>query len=106
MFDDLQKLRAEYRARWKNQNPRGAAAQERAAEYKQRYYDYLKSDAWFVLRAKVLDRDHHICQACLTNKATAVHHLTYQNVFNENAWELVSICKNCHDKFDGIKKVR
>lgn len=62
------------------------------------YNEYLKSDQWRALRTKVLSRDNFICQSCLTEKAAEVHHLTYDNLFNEHAFELVSLCKACHER--------
>ena len=32
----------------------------------------------------------------MKNKATQVHHLTYQHVFAEFAFELVAVCDECH----------
>ena len=63
------------------------------------YSAYLRSERWHVMRQRVLERDSHICQACLRNKATQVHHVSY-NLYNEvgrsAAFELVSICFTCH----------
>lgn len=67
-------------------------------EHKKRYLEYLQSNEWFAKRAKVLDRDQYICQGCLSKTATQVHHLTYDNVFNEFLWQLVSICEECHKR--------
>lgn len=63
------------------------------------YNNYLRSERWHTMRQRVLDRDKHICQACLKNKATQVHHLSYE-LYNEvgrsAAFELVAICFYCH----------
>lgn len=61
------------------------------------YSEYLKSESWLTKRTLVLKRDGNLCQSCLTNKAVQVHHLTYKHVFNEPLFELISICKACHD---------
>jgi len=61
------------------------------------YSEYLKSPKWGRKRALVIDRD-MTCQACLVAPAEQVHHLTYAHVFNEPLFELVGICKRCHDK--------
>ncbi len=63
-----------------------------------KYDEYLKSNTWKDKRDRVLKRDNYLCQACLRNEATEVHHKTYKHVFNEPLFELVSICKSCHDK--------
>jgi hypothetical protein len=62
------------------------------------YNKYLLTDKWKEIRLKVLERDKYICQGCLVNKATQVHHLTYENVTDELLFQLVSICKPCHEK--------
>jgi len=61
------------------------------------YNTYLNSDRWKIKRAAVLDRDKYICQGCLQNKATQVHHLSYKRVFNEPLFDLVAICDDCHE---------
>lgn len=66
--------------------------------FKNHYEPYLRSNEWHQKRLKVFNRDKNLCQACLENRATQVHHLTYKHVFNEPLFELVSICKPCHDK--------
>ena len=60
------------------------------------YHEYLQSDEWKWVRSKVLERDNNLCQACLVNKATRVHHLTYKNIFREPCFDLVSVCEDCH----------
>jgi hypothetical protein len=67
------------------------------------YNNYLNSDKWKLKRKKVLERDNHLCQACLTNKANEVHHLTYQNIYDEPLFELISVCKRCHEKIESKK---
>jgi hypothetical protein len=67
-------------------------------EWWKAYNHYLITPTWKKRRALVLKRDDHICQCCLTNRATEVHHLSYAHVGNERLWELQSICKPCHDR--------
>jgi len=66
-----------------------------------RYSAYLNSQAWHKMRSLVLQRDNHLCQACLSREATQVHHLSYR-LFKEigasAAFELVAICHRCHSK--------
>jgi 5-methylcytosine-specific restriction endonuclease McrA len=62
------------------------------------YKEYLKSERWQNKRLKVLERDKYLCQACLRNKATQAHHLTYERVFDEPLFDLISICTPCHEK--------
>ena len=68
------------------------------------YNKYLNSEKWKSKRALVLERDKNICQACLKNKANEVHHLTYRHVMNEPLFDLVSICKPCHEKLTELER--
>ena len=77
--------------------------QEDRKEWFEGYSEYLKSDKWKIKRAKVLERDNNICKACETNKATQVHHLSYQFVFDEPLFDLIAICTLCHDKIHKLK---
>ena len=65
---------------------------------KEKYNEYLKSDQWYRIRQIVLERDKFICQGCLKNRATDVHHKNYDNLFNEVLFDLVSVCRTCHLK--------
>jgi 5-methylcytosine-specific restriction endonuclease McrA len=62
------------------------------------YREYMAGPAWADLRARVLKRDGGLCQGCLTVEATDVHHTTYRNFGCEFAFELVSLCRKCHDR--------
>lgn len=71
---------------------------EESRQWWQKYDEYLDSEMWKKKRKVILERDKGICQGCLSRAAVHVHHLTYEHVFNELAFELVSLCKICHDK--------
>ncbi|MEE9364856.1 MAG: hypothetical protein V3U92_19825 [Cellulophaga sp.] len=78
---ELAELKSEYRKR-------------NSKQYK--YYEYLTSNKWKELREKVKERDEFLCQECKTKKAEEVHHLTYENVFDEKLSDLISVCSDCH----------
>jgi hypothetical protein len=65
---------------------------------RQEYEAYLKSFDWKLKARMVLDREGHICQGCRSAKATEVHHTTYSHIFNELLFQLVALCRDCHDK--------
>lgn len=68
------------------------------------YNQYLESPKWQAKRDLVLARDWHQCQAKLdgcTNTAEHVHHLSYEHLFNEPLFELVAVCRSCHDQIHG-----
>lgn len=97
LSDDL--LNEEYLENQKNKERalRDAVTDARREEYN----TYLKTPEWAALRAKVLERDHYLCQGCLAAKATLVHHFTYANVGNELCFELVALCHECHARAHG-----
>lgn len=64
----------------------------------ERYHMYLQ---WAERCALVLDRANGICEGCRQRKATQVHHLTYQHAGEEFLWELVAVCRECHERVHG-----
>jgi hypothetical protein len=66
-----------------------------------RYAAYLRSPGWQRKRMAVLKRDNGICQACLVRTATEIHHLSYEHLGAEFAFELVSVCAVCHERLHG-----
>ena len=59
------------------------------------YHVYLQSEDWMKLRRRVLERDEYKCHLC-GNRANRVHHLSYQNIYNEDLDDLVGVCEGCH----------
>lgn len=61
------------------------------------YYNdvYMKSDEWAAKRQNILDRDDNKCRCC-NEQATQVHHISYNNVYQEKSKQLISVCKECH----------
>lgn len=72
------------------------AAERCQSGNREAYDDYLRSDAWKRRAAKILNRAQGICEGCLTNPASEVHHLTYAHLGREFAFELVALCRACH----------
>jgi hypothetical protein len=68
--------------------------------------EYLQSPEWQERRRLRLEQDNHRCQARLSgcsNLATQVHHLTYESWGNEPLFELVSVCRSCHEQISSRK---
>jgi 5-methylcytosine-specific restriction endonuclease McrA len=65
-------------------------------EFVERYNRYLASPEWQKKRDLVLRRDSFLCQGCLHNRATQVHHLHYRRLFREMLFDLTSVCERCH----------
>lgn len=62
------------------------------------YDDYLASAEWQEKRRKVFARAHGICEGCGESDASEVHHISYAHVGAEFLFELVAVCKACHDR--------
>lgn len=73
------------------------------------YDDYLQSDSWKARRRERLILDNFRCQAVLSGcavSATEVHHLSYQHLGNEPLFELISVCRSCHDQITAMDRAR
>lgn len=62
---------------------------------KSTFASYYDSDQWKITRARILERDDNICQACEA-VAECVHHLLYERLGRENDLDLISLCSSCH----------
>lgn len=73
-----------------------------AEEWKEKHakYDlYINtSNDWQNRRHRVLSRAAGVCEACLVQKATQVHHTNYDTLFEEVCWDLRAVCVECHRK--------
>lgn len=78
--------------------------QQRAKAQQARQYDqYIKySPEWKRKTALVMKRSNGICEGCGERKATQVHHITYEHLYNEFLWELRAVCGECHERVHGI----
>lgn len=63
------------------------------------YAEYLNSPAWALLRNKVVERCGDVCEGCRSAPVDDVHHLTYQHIYQEFAFELVGLCRSCHTRW-------
>lgn len=103
---------AAYDRIWDERNKHLATEQDSLAvqrtlkqeEWWAKYNAYLCSPEWRARRASVLKRDGGMCQACLERQAGEVHHLTYDHVFNEPLFDLVAVCKSCHDRLTHLDR--
>lgn len=60
------------------------------------YDNYLRSTHWRELRARILKRANGRCEYCKQNRATQVHHVTYERLGAEEEDDLRAICVPCH----------
>lgn len=76
------------------------------SEFISEHSAYLQSSDWKRKRLLVLKRDNCICQGCLEAKATEVHHKSYRYWKNEPLFDLISVCKKCHDNITNFDRNR
>lgn len=68
----------------------------------EKYRKYLKSDEWAQLKIDLFELRGYSCEKCPNKKRLDVHHLTYENIYNEEPEDLIILCKKCHNKAHGI----
>lgn len=68
-----------------------------------KYTAYLKSSKWKEKRKEALDFYGRKCSECSVKSNLQVHHLTYDNLFNERIEDLRILCKKCHEAVHGRK---
>lgn len=78
--------------------------ESKRAEFFEWYDQYLKTPDWRTRRQMVLQRSKGLCEGCGAQKATQVHHTTYDHVGAEFLWELRAICEECHDRITRLDR--
>lgn len=63
------------------------------------YIEYLQSNYWKVKRRLALGRSKFRCQLCNSDKKLNVHHRSYDDLGEEDIRDLITLCKECHEKF-------
>ena len=60
---------------------------------------YLNSPEWKSLKRQRLAIDRYTCQSCnQSGLSLEVHHLHYRTFKSESLSDLVSVCRNCHER--------
>lgn len=70
---------------------------EGSPEWWAMYNAYLLTPEWRRIRAKVMKRAGGVCEGCGDFPPVQAHHLTYKRVTREMMFDLVALCKRCHD---------
>ena len=88
---------------WKNQKKAESTMLYESLKYANyqntnayKYHQYLQSYEWKSKRKLVLNRDNNLCQICKTEQALDIHHLRYENLYNEPLEDLQALCRDCH----------
>jgi 5-methylcytosine-specific restriction endonuclease McrA len=71
------------------------------AAWHARHEAHLQTPKWKALRHRVMARANGVCEGCGMAQATDVHHLTYVRLGDEMLFDLVAVCRNCHNKIHG-----
>src|SRR5579871_5749739 len=74
---------------------------EKNREWWDRYNRHLASPAWESLRQRVLKRCGGLCEGCGERRAVHVHHATYEHMGDEFLFELLGLCRQCHERLHG-----
>jgi len=67
------------------------------------YVDYLATEHWSRQRREALQRAGYRCQICNGSGVLDVHHRTYEHLgdLDEEASDLIVLCRPCHGLFHG-----
>ena len=70
-------------------------------QFKQRYYDYINSDAWTKIRKlyynSSIAKKCYICDVPYSEENLDLHHLHYNTFMHERIQDLVYLCRKCHE---------
>lgn len=79
-----------------------ASQMRREASHQKEYAAYLVSPQWAGKRRKVFERAGGLCEGCRERSAEDVHHLTYDHIYDEFLFELIALCRPCHERLHGV----
>lgn len=77
------------------------------AEWFAEHTAYLATPEWAFRRGQVLNRDGYRCQARMpgcAGDAIQVHHTSYKHWRQEPLFELVSVCRPCHEQITAMDR--
>ena len=108
-WDETLKKRWELKQQVKFQQEREQFKMQQAArvgDWWDEYNAYLRTPEWESRRRLVMLRSQGICEGCRKRTAKEVHHLSYAHVGQEFLFELVALCKECHDRWHALEDKR
>lgn len=65
------------------------------SKHKRKYLAYIQSEEWATIKNDLIML-YGCCVQCGSKRKLEVHHLSYENIFNEEPEDLVLLCKRCH----------
>lgn len=66
---------------------------------------YYNCDHWRAIRKRRWEKDNHQCLLCNDAGLIQVHHIRY-NLFNEDITELMTVCKECHQRIHDAARLK
>lgn len=67
------------------------------------YHGYMASRAWRLKRREVIEEQRGLCARCAHAPVRDVHHLSYKHLGNESSWELMGLCRPCHEYISAVR---
>lgn len=72
------------------------------------YEEQLKDERWLEKRDRIINRDFHMCQDCMSGKNLQVHHKNY--IEGRMAWDysdiyLITLCRKCHEERHSSREI-
>lgn len=68
------------------------------------YCKYLESEKWKNFREEVLKRDNYKCTKCGKTENLHIHHISYDNIWDEKLEDVITLCDECHEKEHSTKR--
>lgn len=103
-LEEMTRSHREQEARYEAERAQREAEYEEArCRRRDEYHAYLQTPEWWSKRGLVMARASGLCEGCRMAKASEVHHLTYDHVRHEFLWELVAICRDCHQRLHDLE---
>lgn len=91
----IEKIRNENETYWEERRKKSKEEQQ---EFDEKYESHMKSDKWMEIRMLKLKQANYICEGCGKERATTVHHFSYNNLGEEFLFELAAVCVACHQR--------
>ena len=74
---------------------------ERGVAVSSEYQTYLAGREWSLKREAVRERSGNNCERCWNAPQQAVHHMSYEHLYDEPLDELLAVCNPCHEWLSG-----
>lgn len=68
---------------------------------KEEYHNYLQSSDWYWKKLEARSEKEYKCFLCFSTPPSVIlelHHVTYENIYNEPMEDLRWLCSDCHQK--------